>query len=195
MNEHGPLEEGALGERFWELVADPPVGQNPADALLRSGRRARRTRLLTQGTAVAAVLAAGVGAFAIAGPTSGHGGQGSSVAASPGPSASTWSLPPRTYDSRTPQSGPAHPALGTPYAFDLFTHCGIHFAVFGGRTWATAATQPEPTPTPDAHGTVTYTGYLAGYMILISADEADFTAGHTTPIVFRPTTQALPLCA
>jgi hypothetical protein len=194
MNEHGPLGEDALGERLWDLVADPPVHQNPADALLHVGRRARRMRMLTQTAAVAAVLAAGISAFAIAGPTGGHDGQGSPIAARPSQPAATWSLPPRSF-AGTPQSGPAHPALGTPYPYDLFTHCGIHYATFGGRTWATATALPEPTPTPDAHGTTTYTGYLAGYMILVAADEADFTTGGSTPIVFHPTTQTAPLCA
>jgi len=194
MNEHGPLGEDALGERLWDLVADPPVRQNPADALLRGGRRARRMRMLTQVASAAAVLAAGIGAMAIVGPTGGRPGQGSSIAARPSQSTATWSLPPRTFAS-APQSGPAHPALGTPYAFDLFTHCGIRFATFGGRSWATAATLPEPTSLPDAHGTVTYTGYLAGYMILVAADEADFTTGGSAPIVFHPTTLPQPLCA
>ena len=198
MSEDNPQAADALGDRFWDLVADLPARPIPLDALLSGGRRARRIRVLTRTAAAAAVLAAGTGAFAIVASFAGHAApaQQSSAASSSGPSR-TPPLPPRTFDPGAPHSGPAHPALGTPYAFDLLTHCGIRYAHFDSRTWATATTLPEPTPSPDAHGTSTYTGYLAGYMTLVSVDQADFTTGASdfAPIVFHPATQIPPLCA
>jgi hypothetical protein len=95
---------------------------------------------------------------------------------------------------------PADPELGVAYPFDLYSHCGIGFARFAGRTWRAEPPRHEPRPLPDAGGVTTYDGYTPGTMTLVSEDTARFlvdperAADDGTPIVFHPTTVEPPLC-
>jgi hypothetical protein len=79
--------------------------------------------------------------------------------------------------------GPARPAFGVTYRFDLFIHCGIRYAKFGGRWWHADPEQPEPR--------TTYGGglYVAGTMALVAPDEARFTSKEPdVTATFRPLT-------
>ena len=69
-----------------------------------------------------------------------------------------------------------HPVIGVAYPFELFTHCGIRTAEFGGRSWA--AVHPTDQPHPGGHDTT------AGTMTLVSGDAARFDyAGSTAEFV------------
>jgi len=61
------------------------------------------------------------------------------------------------------------------YPFDLYTHCGIEFTMFGGREWRAVTPQPEPDRIPGPDGIVTYTGYTAGRMLLVNEGLLRFT--------------------
>ncbi|WP_194918715.1 hypothetical protein [Catenulispora rubra] len=101
----------------------------------------------------------------------------------------------RTPDPNHPSRGPATPVIGVAYPFDLFTHCGVHVAHFGGRDWITDAVQPEPKPKPDPRtGVTTYTGSTPGYMTLVSAGTARFDDPGVVTAVFHPAAGKLPMC-
>jgi hypothetical protein len=86
--------------------------------------------------------------------------------------------------------------MGVPYPFDLLTHCGIRWARFDGRNWAPAEPLPEPRPTADPKtGVTVYTGYTAGYMILVTADTARFQAPGVVTVDFHPLNDAPSACA
>jgi hypothetical protein len=100
-----------------------------------------------------------------------------------------------------PRQGPASPAVGTPYAFDLYTHCGGEYTRFAGRTWRADNPPGNPVPRADAAGVTRVTGYVYGTMTLLAADQAEFVidprgiAGPPAdPVVFHPATTAAPLC-
>ncbi len=116
-------------------------------------------------------------------------------AASPNPAAAA---------SSTPRTGPVEPKVGVPYPFDLYTHCGIRSAQFGGRQWQAAAPRPEPARRPGADGTTQYTGYTAGTMTLLADGTLRFVitdplaVGDGTSVVFMPlpaATKPPPPCA
>lgn len=80
-----------------------------------------------------------------------------------------------------PRTGPASPALGTPYPYDLYTHCGIHDAYFENRWWeADSPTQDDP-----SKGSNPYTGSLAGTMTLTSPTAARFDGPHKLTATFH----------
>jgi hypothetical protein len=83
------------------------------------------------------------------------------------------------------------------YPFDLYTHCGVEFATFGGRTWQVVEPVPDPDGTPFARGAV---DHLSGTVVLTEADLLRFTVADDSAFIpgevvtFRPTTESPPLC-
>lgn len=103
---------------------------------------------------------------------------------------------------RDPRLGPANPARGVPFPFDLYSHCGIEFARLGGEVWRAARPIREPLALPDADGITTYTAYTAGTMTLVDdellrfvIDERRYEVSGSPVVVFRRTTVDPPLCA
>lgn len=91
--------------------------------------------------------------------------------------------------------------IGVAYPFRLATHCGITFALFGGRTWQAVGTPAVPVSKPNPDGTISYTGYTPGSMTLLSTDQLRFTVdetavtGPTKTVMFHPTSTQPRLCA
>jgi hypothetical protein len=98
------------------------------------------------------------------------------------------------------RQGPADPQIGVAHPFDLFTHCGIEFARFGGQVWQAASPRPEPQAQPNASGDTAYTGYTAGTMTLVGTGvvrfviDVRYAVADETVITFFPTTGAPPPC-
>lgn len=98
------------------------------------------------------------------------------------------------------RQGPAEPQVGVAHPFDLYTHCGIEFARFGGRLWQAASPRPEPAARPLETGVTAYTGYTAGTMTLVGTGVARFVIDvryaviDETAITFFPTTSTPPPC-
>jgi hypothetical protein len=86
------------------------------------------------------------------------------------------------------------------YPFDLYTHCGIQYAQFGGRRWEASPSRPEPPARAGTDGVTRYTRYTAGTMTLVGTDIARFVvdlrrAQSDEPVVtFFPTAQEPPAC-
>ncbi len=95
----------------------------------------------------------------------------------------------------------AGPTGGEAIAFHLYTHCGLRFAGFAGRTWMAVGTPAVPTPEPNGAGVTTYDGYTTGTMTLVGPDELRFDVDETTEsgptkvVIFHPTSLRPPLCA
>lgn len=87
--------------------------------------------------------------------------------------------------------------VGVSYPFDLYTHCGVEFARFGGRTWKVVQPVPDPDGSPFARGAV---NSLSGTVQLTDentlrftvADDSQFLPGEV--VTFAPTSEAVPLC-
>ena len=83
--------------------------------------------------------------------------------------------------------------IGTPYRFELLTHCGVELLWFDGRTWKidTPLSQdmhnrPPGWPNPFALGSVT----------LRNESELIFTFSDKPPVLFRITSESMPgICA
>jgi hypothetical protein len=198
-----------------EPVADEEVLRDGLGTLARQGAepvldtgellgRARRARRLRAAAFAGAGAVLVVGCASVAVPLASHTGESKSSTIG-----SVASPPPETPDSggpRVPQvtwtpnpgaakRGPDTPQIGVAYPFDLLTHCGIHWAAFGGKTWVTDALLPEPQPKPDPRtGTTTYTGYTAGFMTLVAPDTLRFDAPGVVSAVFHPTSKQIELC-
>lgn len=99
-----------------------------------------------------------------------------------------------------PREGPADPQIGVAYPFDLYTHCGIRFAWFGGTWWEASKPQQDPQVRADGDGPATYTNYTAGTMTLLGTGVARFTVDDRyvvvaeTSITFFPISQTPPPC-
>jgi hypothetical protein len=123
----------------------------------------------------AALLAAAIAA-AVSGCTS------ASLAPPPAPQSMATPAP-----TVAPSGGSVDaPVIGVAYPFELFTHCGIRWADFGGRSWA--AVHPTSQPYPGGHNTT------AGTMTLVSADVARFDYAEGTA-EFIPAVVEPALCA
>lgn len=197
MNDPTPEEEDLLRRGLHDLAANEtgPVAA-PVGALVRDGRRTRRTRhAILVGSAALLVACGSVVGVNATGRTSTVTQPAASSSAST--AATATSLPARTVDPTHQQLGPAHPVVGPAYPYDLLVHCGIRYAVFGGRSWQTNQEIDAPTPTPDPRtGVTTVTGMLPGYMTLVSATEARFQApGLASPVVFHVMDHDAPPCA
>lgn len=152
-------------------------------------------------TTTRVVLAVLTSAAALLAGCAGQGTPGSPAPASPVTSAEATpvaSVAP--VDPRHPRTGPATAAVGTPYPFDLYVHCGGEFTRFAGNTWQTSTPPGNLQPRPEPDGRTRVTGYLAGTMELVSADLARFVVDMryvTAPrpvILFRPVTGSPPPC-
>jgi hypothetical protein len=88
------------------------------------------------------------------------------------PSAAT---SPASDAAHTAAAGTA-PAIGKPYRFDLFIHCGAPIVSFAGRAWKPVPPVPAYPGPRQVNGTATYTGYVAGTMTLVNAVTLRFTA-------------------
>ena len=103
--------------------------------------------------------------------------------------------------SAAPSGGSADdPVIGVAYPFRLFTHCGIRWTEFAGRTWTATTPRPEPATVPDpTTGMGSYDGYAEGTMTLLAPDRArfDIAAPRSLPggVEFTPTDETPPLCA
>nr|BFE70162.1 hypothetical protein GCM10020092_034630 [Actinoplanes digitatis] len=104
-------------------------------------------------------------------------------------------------DPAHPRRGPTKAAIGTPYSFDLYTHCGGEYTRFAGRTWRTDDPPGNLLPRADAAGVTRITGYVYGTMTLVELDRAQFVidpAGVADPpegpVVFHPSDTPAPLC-
>ena len=92
------------------------------------------------------------------------------------------SAAPEVAPGRAAPEPPAEPAgltvrmLGRTYPFDLYTHCGIEYAPFGGKTWKAVTPLPEPRAKAGEDGITVYSGYTAGTMTLVDASTARFVA-------------------
>ncbi|MEV7525172.1 hypothetical protein [Streptomyces sp. NPDC091371] len=168
-----------------DLVSEPPQPRTDARRTLSAVRtRRRRGRVVL--AAVAVVMAGSGAAVTLAALPDGN--TPPPAAASPHPAPS---VPSRSHDPAALQTGPSAPEIGRRYPYDLYTHCGIRYALFAGRWWETEALPPR---TDDPAGG-TYTGYTAGWMTLTSPDHARFEAPGLPAITFRPSTTAPPACA
>jgi hypothetical protein len=103
-------------------------------------------------------------------------------------------------DPGRPRTGPADPQLGVAYPYDLYTHCGIRYAQFGGRWWEVSPPRAEPAARAGADGVTRYTGYTAGTMTLVGTDVARFVVDvrHAAPddpvVTFFPASGQPPPC-
>lgn len=100
-----------------------------------------------------------------------------------------------------PRLGPAEPELGIAYPYDLYSHCGIMFAKFGGKVWKADDAVGAWAPRPDDRGAVVDSGYTAGTMTMIDADtivfavdERRYVTDGSVEIVYHPTTEEPPTC-
>ncbi|MDX3230824.1 hypothetical protein [Streptomyces sp. ME19-01-6] len=91
------------------------------------------------------------------------------------------------------EQGPKHPKVQVAYPYDMYTHCGIEWADFGGKTWKISGVGPSISkrvegdiPEGDTVG--------AGYMTLLSKDEAVFEAADFPPVYFKATKETPPRC-
>jgi hypothetical protein len=123
--------------------------------------------------------AAALGAVALAMFAAGCARPGAAAVAPPD-AAVTADLPARALvepvDPLNPRTGPAVAEVGRTYPFDLYTHCGIEYAPFGGKTWKAVTPLPEPRAKAGEDGITVYSGYTAGTMTLVDASTARFVA-------------------
>jgi hypothetical protein len=83
------------------------------------------------------------------------------------------------------------------YPMDLYTHCGVEFTSFDGRTWKVVEPVPDPDGTPFARGAV---NHLPGTATLTDENTLRFTVADDSPylpgevVTVAPTSEAVPLC-
>ncbi|MGW7262179.1 hypothetical protein [Streptomyces sp. NPDC054842] len=102
-------------------------------------------------------------------------------------------LPARTGTLDDQHDGPAHPKKHKAYPYDLYTHCGIKWAEFGGHWWVLDSVLPGPERVkgePRWQESET----LAGYMTLTGPDTAHFDAAGTPTLLFVPSKVDPPGC-
>ena len=99
-----------------------------------------------------------------------------------------------------PAHRPGGGGIGGTYPFDLYTHCGIEYAPFGGKTWKAITPRPEPRPKAGENGITIYNGYTAGTMTLVDTFTARFVvdlryADVSEPVVgFELSERPAPAC-
>ncbi|MFD8870171.1 hypothetical protein ACFV1F_38560 [Streptomyces sp. NPDC059590] len=91
------------------------------------------------------------------------------------------------------EKGPKQPKVQVAYPYDMPGHCGIAWATFGGRTWKISGVgsgvgKRVEGDAPEAGNA------MAGYMTLLSKDEAVFEAADFPPVYFTVTKETLPMC-
>ncbi|MDX3230823.1 hypothetical protein [Streptomyces sp. ME19-01-6] len=89
--------------------------------------------------------------------------------------------------------GPKHPKVQVAYPYDLYSHCGIEWADFGGKTWKISG--GGPSISTRVEGDAPEGGNATpGYMTLLSKDEAVFEAADFPPVYFKATMETPPPC-
>jgi hypothetical protein len=84
------------------------------------------------------------------------------------------------------------PTVGMAHPFQLYSHCGIHYAVFAGKTWKAVTAVPESSGIGF--------NYTPGTMTLVDANTLVFTIDTTKihasvkTVTFYPTTDQPPGC-
>jgi hypothetical protein len=79
--------------------------------------------------------------------------------------------------------------VGNSYGYQLYTHCGVHWARIDGRFWETFPLNDGNANPPDGWGNP----YQAGKIVLESTDSARFEgAGHE--LQFVPSAGEPPMC-
>ncbi|MFC8263983.1 hypothetical protein ACFUNF_41935 [Streptomyces sp. NPDC057291] len=99
----------------------------------------------------------------------------------------------RDFGMDTLKTGPRHPKQGQWYPYDMFAHCGIKFATFGGRLWQ--LDQIHTNSRSQVAGERKAGNNVAGYMALQRPDGASFQAAGLPPMDFVPAKDKPPLCA
>jgi len=186
------FEEDDLRSGLRSLTENaPPVRPMAARAITMA--RAQRVRRRTAVSAGALVAVAGVSGVVATSP-SGPSDRGFNPV--PAPYVGTWSSPaadlaPGQREPGTnPEIGPDHPVVGGAYRYDLYVHCGVRFAKFGGRWWHADPEQARPAGQPYRDG-----NYVAGTMTLVSPDHARFeSADPHLSVDFRPLAAAPAPC-
>ncbi len=172
-------EEDDIRRGLRTLVGNPPpVGPLAAAAT----RRARAARSRQRAVLVATALVVVAGTATVAATWRG-GDQASRLGTTSTSAAVTESPPPAMSD-------PATPTIGTAYPYQLFVHCGVRYALFGGRWWEATPPQSPPPGPPGRDG-----NYVTGTMTLTRADRVHFRS--TDPpleVDFRPAPAQPPLC-
>ncbi|MFF3413397.1 hypothetical protein ACFYW9_01695 [Streptomyces sp. NPDC002698] len=102
-------------------------------------------------------------------------------------------LPARTAEGGHWKEGPAKPVRHKPYPYDLYTHCGIKWARFGGRWWVLDTVFPGVEQVRGKRSSP-YAQTLAGYMTLIGPDTANFDAAGMPTLQFVPARKNPPGC-
>jgi hypothetical protein len=183
------IEEDDLRSGLRTLTENmPPVRPMAARAItMARTQRARRRAALSAGALVAV---AGVSGVVATSPS----GRGPNPV--PAPYVGTWSIPAADPASgqpgpgTNPAIGPDRPMVGEPYRYDLYVHCGVRFATFGGRWWHAEPEQARPAGQPYRDG-----NYVTGTMTLLSPDHARFvSADPDLTVDFRPLTTAPAPC-
>ncbi|MGY0061128.1 hypothetical protein ACWY4P_32065 [Streptomyces sp. LZ34] len=91
------------------------------------------------------------------------------------------------------EEGPKRPKAQVAYPYDMSSHCGIGWATFGGKTWKISGVGPRISTRVEGDapegGNAT-----AGYMTLLSKDEAVFEAAAFPPVYFTVTKETPPTC-
>ncbi|MFD6554491.1 hypothetical protein [Streptomyces sp. NPDC058398] len=103
-------------------------------------------------------------------------------------------LPARTAEGGRWNEGPAKPVQHKPYAYDIYTHCGIKWVKFGGRWWVLDTVFPGVEQVRGKRPSQ-YSQTLAGYMTLIGPDTANFDAAGIPTLQFAPAGKNPPGCA
>ncbi len=99
-------------------------------------------------------------------------------------------LPGTSTGTATTQPPSPEPTALTSFRYTLYTHCGIHFASFDGRVWATTPLSDGSANPPAGWGNPGQPGQVD----ILTKGKAVFTAPGLPPLVFHPTSEQPPMC-
>jgi hypothetical protein len=166
-----------------DVTARPELQELVGDTRMQAVRPGRARPWTRRAAQLAAVLAVAgtVGGIMVAAAAGGS-SKRPSGATGPSAGAAAPSLP-----------AAGSPAIGKPYFFRLFIHCGVPSVGFGGRAWSPVQPVPKYPGARPVGEIVTETGYVAGTMTLVEADTLRFVADPRTvmaqfAVVFKPVT-------
>lgn len=195
------LDEDELRRQFHALAQEATMPAAPVRVVMDMAhrRRARGRAKLVVAVSVYTAVAATFG-FALIRPHTGPvpaGATTTTTATAPVTPSAAATRPARVFDRNHWQSGPASPVLRKTYPYDLLVHCGVRYAVFGGKSWEATQVVPVPQATPDPVTGIT-DGMVAlpGYMTLESATAARYDNNRlTAPVMFHLMDHPAPGCA
>lgn len=176
--EHDPRTKGPMStleeeqlRRGLRAITPTASMKTRAIAVARIHRNRRLVAL-----AAGAVLAVGATATVAARQVPGQQGDLANPAGTATSTGTPIGSPPQTPNPA--RTGPEHPVVGVAYPYDLYVHCGIRHAKFGGRWWHAVPERPGQLGP-----------YTPGTMTLVSADHARFDAADPRVTVdFQPAT-------